>query len=188
MTMRMRMFPYSWCEGSSPSHSSVSQSSCVSSSKRSFWIFFAIPTEEWFSWEEGHQTDPFFCCFPSVHTVRLLDYPGVCRCQMWTARCWSTGRAHCNRTWILLTQSGCSGSICHVESGGGSALTCHWCHPSSHTRPAHSRVTQPDLQARSILLLLTATLSMLLQLLFTGSYIAPPQTFPHRTFLFFLNF
>lgn len=49
--------------------------------------------------------------FPSVQTVRLLDYSGMCRCQMWTARCLSAGlqcsglchgRAHCNRTWILL--------------------------------------------------------------------------------------
>lgn len=99
-----------------------------------------------------------------------------------TAECTVTGHGYC---W---TQSGCSGSICHVESGGGSVLTRHWCRPSSHTRPAHSSVTQPDLQPRSILLLLTATLSVLLQLLFAGSYLAPPQTFPCRTFLFFLNF
>lgn len=93
-----------------------------------------------------------------------------------------TGHGYC---W---TQSGCSGSTCHVGSGGESVLTHHGCHPSSHTRPAHSRVTQPDPQPGSTLLLLTATPSMLLQLLFTGSYLAPPQTFPCRTFLLFLNF
>lgn len=41
--------------------------------------------------------------------VGLLDYWGMCRCQMWTARCLSAGsqcsgfcRAHCKRTWIQL--------------------------------------------------------------------------------------
>uniref|UniRef100_A0A8C0UYP2 Chloride voltage-gated channel 1 n=1 Tax=Cyanistes caeruleus TaxID=156563 RepID=A0A8C0UYP2_CYACU len=42
---KVGMLPYSWREGSTPSHSSVSQSSCVCSSKRSFWMFLAIPTE-----------------------------------------------------------------------------------------------------------------------------------------------
>lgn len=46
-----------------------------------------------------------------MQTVRLLDYSGMCRCQMWTARCLSAGlqcsglchgRAHYDRTWILL--------------------------------------------------------------------------------------
>lgn len=147
--------------------------------------------------------EAFVLCNPHRGTIQLggetSDWPFLLMLSFW-AGCWaagllghvqvsdvdwrslSAGRAHCNRTWILLTQPGCPGSICHVEREGGSAFTHHWCHPSSHTRPARSSVPQPDLQPRSILLLLTATLSMLLQLLFTGSYLAPPQTFPCRTF------
>lgn len=193
--MRMRMFSYSWCEGSSLSHSSVSQSSCVCSSKRSFWMFFAIPTEEWFSWEEGHQTDSSdafpLCRLFGCWTVWACA--GV-RCglqgawvQAYNAQASAraehtvTGHGYC---W---TQSGCSGSICHVERGGGSVLTHHWCHPSSHTRPAHSSVTQPELQPRSILLPLTATLSMLLQLLFT-LILHPPKHSHVEHFYFFSIF
>lgn len=62
---------------------------------------------------------------------------------------------------------------------GDQLSLAHWCHPSSHTRPARSSVTQPDLQPRSILLLLSATLSTLLQLLFTASYLAPPPKHSH---------
>lgn len=46
-----------------------------------------------------------------------------------------TGHEYC---W---TQSGCSGSICHVESGGGAALLIlRQCNPSSHTWPACTSV------------------------------------------------
>lgn len=46
-----------------------------------------------------------------------------------------TGHEYC---W---TQSGCSGSICLVESGGGAALLIlPWSHPSSRTWPACTTV------------------------------------------------
>lgn len=63
------------------------------------------------------------------------------------------------------TQSGCSGNFCHVKSGGG-AFSIGVIVPV--TLGLHDpMLTQPDLQPRSILLLLTAIMSMLLQLLIT---------------------
>lgn len=165
-----------------------------------------VTTEDWFSWGKKHSTGPFLLFYVQI-PVGLLDCMGVHRSQMWTAR-WLRGRlimfkasafswgevsTQCvtkdhKRTWILLDTISMLwvNLLCKKWRSSSSSHSPLVSSFQSHLACIHQ--CKPDLQPKSILLLRSAILSMLPQILLDSSYLALPKTFPSRTFFLFLNF